>query len=100
VGSMGLGVLAVMNIAGRIHAGRALDDRRWRIAATMLLAAAAAARALAASPHASAAVLAWWWAAALLWTAAWLLFAAFAWRHLAGPRTDGGTGCDEPLNSA
>ena len=98
VGSMGLGVLAVMNIAGRIHAGRPLDDRRWRIAATALLAAAAVARALAASPHAGAAVLAWWWAAALMWIGGWLLFAVFAWGHLAGPRTDGGRGCEEPLD--
>lgn len=96
-GSMGLGVLAVMNIAGRIHAGRALDDRRWRIVATLLLIGAAGARVVAASPIAGAAVLAWWWAAALMWVAGWLLFAIFAWHHLTGPRTDGGTGCEEPL---
>ncbi|WP_036595309.1 NnrS family protein [Ottowia thiooxydans] len=96
VGSMGLGVLAVMNIAGRIHAGRQLDDRPWRVVATSLLVLAAIARAVAASPYAGGSVLAWWWVAALGWTGAWLLFAIFAWWHLTGPRTDGGVGCEEP----
>ena len=99
VGSMGLGVLAVMNIAGRIHAGRQLDDRPWRTAATVLLLAAAAARTLAALPHAPGGPLPWWWLAALAWCAAWGLFGVFAWRHLTGPRTDGGRGCEEPMGS-
>ena len=99
VGSMGLGVLAVMNIAGRFHAGRQLDDRPWRIAATALLVLAATARAVAGTPYAAGSVLAWWWLAALAWCAAWALFTAFAWRHLAGPRTDGASGCEEPVES-
>lgn len=98
VGAMGLAVLAVMNIAGRIHAGRPLDDRPWRMAATVLLLAAAAARALAATPLAGGAVLAWWWLAALLWMSAWGLYATFAWRHLTGSRTDGGKGCEEAVD--
>lgn len=98
VGSMGLAVLAVMNIAGRIHTGRQLDDRPWRLVATLLLLAATAARVLASTPASGAAVLTWWWLAALAWIGAWLLYAAFAWRHLTGPRTDGGTGCEEPMD--
>ncbi|MFV0680225.1 NnrS family protein [Ottowia sp.] len=99
VGSMGLAVLAVMNIAGRIHAGRALDDRRWRLVATGLLVLAALARAVSAMPVAGVAMLAWWWVAALAWVVAWLLFAVFAWQHLVGPRLDGGTGCEEALGN-
>lgn len=99
VGSMGLAVLAVMNIAGRIHAGRQLDDRPWRIVATALLVLAAAARGVAGTPYAAGGVLLWWWLAALAWCAAWMLFTVFAWRHLAGPRTDGRTGCEEPASS-
>lgn len=100
VGSMGLGVLAVMNIAGRIHAGLPLDDRRWRVVASALLVAAVGARVLASTPWAAGGTLAAWWLAALAWAVAWLLYAGFAWRHLSGPRTDGGTGCEEPLDAA
>jgi uncharacterized protein involved in response to NO len=95
VGCMGLAVLMVMNIAGRVHAGRQLDDRSWRMWATVLLLAAVSARVLASSVHAPGGVQLWWWVAGLGWCAAWVLFLAHAWGHLAGPRLDGGKGCEE-----
>ncbi len=97
VGSMGLVVLAVMNIAGRIHAGLRLDDRRWRVAASALLVAAAGARVLAGTLWGAGGVLLGWWLAALAWALAWLLYVGFAWRHLVGQRQDDGTGCEEPI---
>lgn len=98
VGSMGLAVLMVFNIAGRIHAGWQLDDRPWRVWATVALCLAAGARALAAIPATGLSPQVGWWLAGTAWCAAWLLYAGFAWRHLIGPRPDGRSGCAEPAH--
>ncbi len=95
-GAMGVAVMVVFNIAGRIHAGRQLDDRRWRLVAIALVLAAAGARLAAGIPQLGLlGPLAWWWIASLCWAGAWLLYAGYAWPHLAGARTDGGHGCEE-----
>ena len=98
VGSMGLAIFAVFGIAGRIHAGRQLDDRPWRVLAALALLLAALVRALASVPASGLPPLAGWWLAGLAWCAAWLLYAVYAWRHLTGPRTDGLSGCAEPAD--
>lgn len=96
VGSMGLAILVVFNIAGRIHAGWQLDDRPWRLWATGALCVAAGARALVALPTLGLSPQAGWWLAGLAWCAAWLTYVGFAWRHLSGPRPDNFSGCAEP----
>lgn len=95
VGGMGLAILLVLNVAGRIHSGRDLDDRPWRLLAVALILLAVAARVLAATPWIGSHTTAALWLAALGWSAAWLLFVAHAWRHMAGPRLDGGVACEE-----
>ena len=85
VGALGLAVLVVISIAGRVHTGHALDERPWVPGAAALIVAAAVA-----------------WAgggillisAGLLWAVA---FTICAWRMaplFLTPRTDGGTGCE------
>lgn len=98
VGGMGLAILTVFNIAGRIHAGWQLDDRPWRLWATAALLLAAGVRALAAMPATGLSPQAGWWLAGLVWCVAWLLYVVFAWRHLAGPRPDDLGGCAEPAH--
>lgn len=97
IGALGLSIFVVMNIAGRIHTGRALDTRRWiPIAAGVLLLAAVARAALS-----------WWPAggALLLWLAGggWVLaFGAFLVHYLPlylRPRPDGGLGCEGVMDS-
>jgi uncharacterized protein involved in response to NO len=91
VGAIGLAVFAVMTIAGRIHAGFALDTRIWVPAAALLLVAAALARAAFVWPGASVpALLAM---AALCWVVAFALYLAHLWPLLTRPRADGQTGC-------
>lgn len=92
-GAMGLSIFAVMNIAGRIHAGYALDPGRWVVGAAVLIVAAAIARA--ASPLAGDAAQALLMASGACWVVAFALVVArlgvLWWR----PRVDGGSGCDE-----
>lgn len=97
MGAMGLSIFAVMNIAGRIHAGLWLDERRWVPIAAGLLLLAALVRALSGWL-----VLAQWmqWliqASGALWIAAFVLY---LWRNaalLTAQRSDGQGGCAEPL---
>lgn len=91
IGALGLAVFAVMNIAGRIHAGFALDTRRWVPAAAALLVAATLLRAATAWPGAPAQPLIA--AAMLCWIIAFGLYAAHLWPLLTRPRTDGQSGC-------
>ncbi|HEX6734085.1 MAG TPA: NnrS family protein [Azonexus sp.] len=98
VGALGLAVYVVLNIAGRMHCGRPLDERRWVPLGAALLALAALLRAAAAWPAAPGSLL-------LAGTGlCWLLpFIAYIWHMgalLSAPRTDGGHGCQglvEPM---
>lgn len=94
VGALGLAILVVMAVAGRIHSGWGLDHRGWLPLAAGLLCLATVLRALAEWPAAVIAEngLA---ASALIWFAAWLIYLANAVRILAGPRPDGKQACDE-----
>lgn len=98
VGAMGLSIFAVLCIAGRMHAGRPLDDEPWTPIGAALLVFAALARAMAEWPGAPGPALIG--ASALAWTLAFGLVL----RHL-GPvwcsaRDDGGQGCDEWSDAA
>lgn len=91
VGALGLAVLTVLNIAGRVHSGWAPDERRWVVVAAGLLVVAALARAAVALPGME---VRWAWGlAALCWMAAFGLYLAHMWGILTGPRTDGQAGC-------
>ncbi len=91
-GALGLSVLVVICIAGRSHTGRALDQRRWVLAACALVVAGTLLRALGAWQGGGA----WLHAAGACWMGAWGLV---LWRM--GPvlwraREDGGLCCDGP----
>jgi uncharacterized protein involved in response to NO len=94
-GAMGLAILVVMCIAGRRHAGYALDGRGWVLGAAACVVAGAALKAAAAS-----AALADWQAAqplaALLFAAGFAMYLFFSAGVLTRPRPDGKVGCDEP----
>lgn len=93
IGGFGLGILAVMAIAGRTHAGLPPDERGWLPWAVAALLAAAVLRV---APAAGAAPLAAWALAAAGWTVAWSLvlwwLAPPWWRA----RADGRRGCAGP----
>ncbi|HLT26537.1 MAG TPA: NnrS family protein [Zeimonas sp.] len=95
VGAMGLSIYAVLNIAGRMHAGRPLDTRRWTPIGALLLAGAALLRAGAGLPGAPASALVA--ASSLAWLASWGLVLAHLGPAWWGRRTDGGVGCEEPV---
>lgn len=91
VGALALAMFAVLNIAGRTHAGLRLDERRWLPWAAAALVAAALVRAAAGLWPALAALA--WQASAALWAAA---FVAWLWHGapaLLRTRADGRTGC-------
>lgn len=99
-GAMALSIFTVMNIAGRIHAGRWLDGRVWvPLAATVLVIAALVRAAAGIGVVASHAPLLWWLSTAL-WTLAFAVYLYYAVPVLAGPRTDGRDGCDGPAPGA
>lgn len=91
IAALALAMFAVLNIAGRTHAGLPLDERRWLPLAAAALVGAALLRTLAGIAPAWAAPL--WQASAALWLlgfGAWLVFGAPPlWRA----RADGRTGC-------
>lgn len=92
-GVMGLTIFAVMCIAGRIHAGYALDARRWVVVVAGSIVAAAIARA--ASPLAGDAAPIVQIASGAIWAAAFgvtLVHLGPVWWR---PRIDGRHGCDE-----
>lgn len=91
VGAIGLAIFAVMNIAGRVHAGYEPDRRPWVLLAAAMLVAAAVARALIYLPGLGGTAL---WAAVLLWVAAFGLFAVFFSPLYVRPRPDGRGGCE------
>ena len=93
IGAMGLSILAVLCIAGRTHAGHALDERPWVGVAAASIVLAAVLRAAAGLPDMPA------YALQLLAALAWIVaFALAAWRLgvlFVAARVDGGSGCDE-----
>lgn len=93
-GALGFAVFAVLCIAGRTHAGLALDERRWLPGAGLALLAAALLRALAGAGGLPAGPL--WWTAGLLWTLGYALWLQRIGPDLVGPRRDGGWGCAGP----
>jgi uncharacterized protein involved in response to NO len=92
VGAIGLNIYVVLNIAGRMHCGHALDERTWVPLGAALIAFAAVLRAATALPGVPVNLL------LALSSLCWLLpFALYLWHMgpiLAGPRTDGGAGCE------
>lgn len=96
IGAMGLAIFAVLNIAGRIHAGFEPDTRAWVPAAAGLIACAALARATMAFGilDAGASIL----LASACWILAFGLHLGFHWKVLLGPRTDGQHGCAGLVN--
>ncbi len=93
VGAMGLSTYAVLNIAGRMHAGRPLDRRLWTPVGTVLLILAALLRAAAGIADAPAGTL--FALSSIAWIAAWGLVLVYMGPAWWGPRTDGRSGCDE-----
>lgn len=98
-GAMALTTLAIMCIAGRIHAGLWLDRRPWVPAAAIALAVAALLRAASGTAIAGTWALALLGLSGLIWSAAFGLYLWQAGPTLVGPRTDGQTGCAEPLQT-
>jgi uncharacterized protein involved in response to NO len=96
IGALGLSILIVMTVAGRMHSGYGLDHRRWLPVAAALLLMAGLTRAAAGLPHVGAVHALLLQGAAVLWIVAWCIYLAYSWRVLSGPRPDGGQGCDEP----
>lgn len=95
IGGMGLSIFAVLCIAGRTHAGFALDQRPWVPLAAVLLASAAVLRALAGWSDMP--VEALHMASGLAWLAGFGLALSYLGPVFLGPRPDDGTGCEEPL---
>ncbi len=98
IGAMGLSIYAVLNIAGRMHAGRPLDARRWTPTGAVLLVAAALMRAGAGVAGLPADLLVA--LSSLAWLAAWTLVLVHLGPAWWGRRNDGGTGCQEWVDPA
>ena len=98
VDALGLAVFAVMNIAGRIHAGVEPDKRIWVLVAVTLIASAAVLRAMMNFGQISASLAIA--AASACWITAFSLHLIFHWRVLTRPRTDGQHGCAGIANDA
>ena len=97
VGALGLNIYVVMCIAGRIHCGYALDERRWvPIGALMLVAAALLRAASAWAENAGHLLLG---LSGLLWAGAFLLYAWYMLPILLAPRPDHGLGCEGVLEN-
>ena len=95
VGALGLAVLIVMAVAGRMHSGWGLDHRPWLPVVAALLLAAGVLRSGAGWLFPGIDGAAVMLGAGGLWVAGWCLYLTRSWRVLAGPRPDGGTGCEE-----
>jgi uncharacterized protein involved in response to NO len=92
VGAIGLNIYVVLNIAGRMHCGHALDERPWVPLGAAAIFAAAVLRAATALPGMPANLLLT--LSALLWIAAFTFHVWHMGPLLAGPRSDSGTGCE------
>lgn len=96
VGALGLAVLAVMNIAGRIHAGVEPGKRLWVPFGVTLIDGAGVLSAMMnfGQIETSLAIV----AASACWITAFSLHLIFHWRVLTRPRTDGQPGCAGIVN--
>lgn len=99
-GAMTLAILTVMNIAGRIHAGRWLDRRAWFLWAGAGVVAAALVRGMAGVGMFAAYTPLLWWLSGLIWASVFIVYLWYAYPVLAGPRTDGGEACEGPGSTA
>ena len=97
VGAMGLSIFAIMALVGRIHTGRWLDRRPWLILAALGLVLAAVVRVLAGVGPFMVWMQPLLTLSGLIWAGCFGIYLLFSWTVLAGPRTDGQTGCAEPL---
>ncbi len=96
IGALGLAVLIVMAVAGRMHSGFGLDHRRWLPVVASLLLLAGLLRSAAGFTAFTGANTPLLYGAALLWLVAWTSYLAYSWNVLAGPRPDQGQGCEDP----
>lgn len=95
-GAMALSILTVMNIAGRIHAGRWLDRRIWVLLAAATLVVATLLRAMAGMGAMAVHAPVLWWVSGGLWTTVFAVYLWYAVPVLASVRPDGRTGCQGP----
>jgi len=95
-GAMSLSIFTIMAMAGRIHAGRWLDRRGWLPAVASGLVLAAVLRAAAGIMALPPLLLT---ASGVLWALCFAVYLVMTWPVLTGPRTDGQTGCAEPLKA-
>lgn len=96
VGALGLNIYVVMCIAGRIHCGYILDERRWVPIGALMLVAAALLRAASAWAENPGHLLG---ISGLLWVGAFLLYAGYMLPILLAPRPDHGQGCEGVLQN-
>lgn len=96
-GAMSLAILIVMNIAGRIHAGRWLDRRIWLPLAGGVLVMAAVLRLISGMGAMALHAPLLWLFSGGLWATVFAVYLYYAWPVLAGPRTDGREGCEGPV---
>ncbi len=89
IAGLGLAILLVMCVAGRMHSGWGLDVRPWIIFAAIFIFAAALLREIYSFLGFSFLV-----ASAIFWCAAFLLYLIFS-SHLFLKRPDGKSGCDD-----
>ena len=96
VGALGLNIYVVMCIAGHIHCGYALDERRWVPIGALMLVAAALLRAASAWSENPGHLLG---ISGLLWVGAFLLYAWHMLPIFLAPRPDHGLGCEGVMKS-
>lgn len=97
-GAMALSIFAIMNIAGRIHAGKWLDRRIWVPLVATAIVLAALLRAVAGAWMAAQFLMPLLVGSGVLWSAAFVVYVFYAGPVLLGERTDGQIGCAEPLS--
>lgn len=95
IGGMGLSILAVLCIAGRVHSGRPLETRPWVPLCAALIAGAALVRAASGLPGAPAFALTI--LAGLAWVTAFGTYVLYMAPVLWTARSDGEVGCHETL---
>ncbi|ENO88643.1 NnrS family protein [Thauera linaloolentis] len=95
VGAMGVSIFGVLCIAGRTHAGYALDTRPWVQIAAVAIGVAALVRAASGLPGAAAAGLQAM--SVVAWAIGYGLAAVFLGAVFVRARPDAGTGCEEVM---
>lgn len=98
-GAMSLAILTVMCIAGRNHAGHRSERRIWVPMAAVALMVAALLRMVSGSPLAGSAAGVLLALSGAFWIGCFVLYLAYSWRILAGPRPDDAAGCAGPADA-